>query len=76
MFVRSMRWPVASEGSMPGLEAWAQSAQALVSATMELPGATEESRSAEAFARAAGVPGAWRSPTRPWRRSGRGTTTT
>ena len=40
------------------LEAWARSAQALVSATMDLPGATEESRSAEAFARAAGVPGA------------------
>ncbi|BCW71127.1 hypothetical protein NicSoilB8_21710 [Arthrobacter sp. NicSoilB8] len=40
------------------LEAWAQSAQALVSATMDLPAATEESRSAEAFARAAGVPGA------------------
>ena len=40
------------------LEAWAQSAQALVSAMMDLPGAAEESRSAEAFARAAGVPGA------------------
>ena len=40
------------------LEAWAQSAQALVSATMDLPGAPEESRAAEAFARAAGVPGA------------------
>ena len=43
---------------MLALEAWAQSAQALVSATMDLPGAAEESRSAEAFARAAGVPGA------------------
>jgi DNA-binding SARP family transcriptional activator len=40
------------------LEAWAQSAQALVSATVDLPGAAEEARTAEAFARAAGVPGA------------------
>ena len=40
------------------LEAWAHSAQALVGATMDLPGAAEESRSAEAFARAAGVHGA------------------
>ncbi|MDQ0821170.1 DNA-binding SARP family transcriptional activator [Arthrobacter sp. V4I6] len=40
------------------LEAWAQSAQALVSATLDLPGAAEEARTAEAFARAAGVPGA------------------
>lgn len=40
------------------LEAWAQSAQALVSATMDLPGAAEEARTVEAFARAAGVPGA------------------
>ncbi|WP_211879950.1 BTAD domain-containing putative transcriptional regulator [Pseudarthrobacter albicanus] len=40
------------------LEAWAQSAQALVSATLGLPGAAEEARTAEAFARAAGVPGA------------------
>ena len=40
------------------LEAWAQTAQALVGATMDLPGAAEQARSAEAFARAAGVPGA------------------
>ncbi|MGY2746738.1 BTAD domain-containing putative transcriptional regulator [Arthrobacter sp. UYCu723] len=40
------------------LEAWAHSAQALVSAAVDLPGAAEEARSAEAFARAAGVPGA------------------
>lgn len=40
------------------LEAWAQSVQALVSATLDLPGAVEDARTAEAFARAAGVPGA------------------
>ena len=40
------------------LEAWAHSAQALVGATLELPGAAEQARTAEAFARAAGVPGA------------------
>ena len=40
------------------LEAWAQSALALVSATADLPEAAEEARTAEAFARAAGVPGA------------------
>jgi DNA-binding SARP family transcriptional activator len=40
------------------LEAWARAAQALVSATLDLPGAAEEARAAEAFARAAGVPGA------------------
>ncbi|MCU1517888.1 MAG: hypothetical protein JWQ75_2609 [Pseudarthrobacter sp.] len=40
------------------LEAWAQTAQALVSATLDLPGAAEQARTAEAFARAAGVPGA------------------
>lgn len=40
------------------LEAWAQSAQALVCATLDLPGACEDARTAEAFARTAGVPGA------------------
>ncbi|MET1088457.1 MAG: BTAD domain-containing putative transcriptional regulator [Arthrobacter sp.] len=40
------------------LEAWAQSAQALVSAGLDLPDAFETVRTAEAFARAAAVPGA------------------
>jgi hypothetical protein len=40
------------------LEAWAQSAQALVGAAQDLPGAAEDALGAEAFARAAGVPGA------------------
>lgn len=40
------------------LEAWAQAAQALVGATLDLPGAAEHARTAEAFARAAGVTGA------------------
>lgn len=40
------------------LEAWALSAQALVGATLDLPGAADYAQSAEGFARAAGVPGA------------------
>lgn len=40
------------------LEAWAQSAQALVGAVQDLPGAGEEALTAEAFARTADVPGA------------------
>lgn len=40
------------------LEAWAQSAQALVAAAQDLPGAAEDALAAESFARTAGVPGA------------------
>lgn len=40
------------------LEAWARSAQALVGAVLDLPGAGEEALTAEAFARTADVPGA------------------
>ncbi len=40
------------------LEAWAQSAQALVSAAQDLPGAADDALAAESFARTAGVPGA------------------
>lgn len=40
------------------LEAWAQSAQALVCAAQDLPGAAEDALAAESFARTAGVPGA------------------
>lgn len=40
------------------LEAWALAAQALVGAVQDLPGAGEEALTAEAFARAADVPGA------------------
>jgi DNA-binding SARP family transcriptional activator len=57
------------------LEAWALSAQALVGAVQDLPGAGEEALTAEAFARAADVPGALAvayaamAETRPDRRS-------
>lgn len=40
------------------LEAWVQSAKALVCATQDLPNAGEEAQTAEAFARTAEVPGA------------------
>ncbi|MFC9335258.1 BTAD domain-containing putative transcriptional regulator [Arthrobacter sp. NPDC057009] len=40
------------------LEAWAHSAQALVAASVDLPEAVDRPRAAEAFARAAEVPGA------------------
>lgn len=40
------------------LEAWVQSAKALVCATQDLPSAAEEAQTAEAFARTAAVPGA------------------
>ena len=40
------------------LEAWAQSALALVGAAQDLPGAAEDALAAESFARTAGVPGA------------------
>ncbi|WP_190989132.1 AfsR/SARP family transcriptional regulator [Pseudarthrobacter sulfonivorans] len=40
------------------LEAWARSAQALVAASLDIPGALDTVQTAEAFARAAAVPGA------------------
>lgn len=50
---RRFRW--LSAGT---LEAWTYSAEALVSANLDLPCAPENAQSAEAFARAAAVPGA------------------